>query len=52
MNDYAGMSAREGGKIQVYAQIVGDTVEMLSNEKGNLIVSFDPKSAQVSGKIT
>ena len=45
MNEYAVMSAREGGKIQLYAQIVGDIVDV---RKNNSVVSFHPKSAQVS----
>ena len=47
MKDYPGMSDKGGGKVQVYAQIVGEVVEMLPSKEGNSFVSFDPKPAQV-----
>ena len=46
------MSAKGEGRSQVYAQIVGDVVEVHSSEKTGLTISFDKKPTLVSNRAT
>ena len=48
MNEYTGMSAKGEGRSQVYAEIVGDVVEVHAKEKSGLAVLFDKRPTQVS----
>ena len=48
MSEYTGMSAKGEGRSQVYAQIVGEAVNIHPNEIAGLTVSFDKKPTQAS----
>ena len=47
MNEYTGMSAKGEGRSQVYAQILGDEVELHSSEVAGFTVEFDRTPTQV-----
>ena len=48
MNEYPGMSAKVEGRSQVYAQIVGEVVEVYCNKEAGFTVFFDKKPTEVS----
>ena len=47
MNGYTGMSAKGEGRSQVYAQIVGEVVNVQPNEEPGFSFSFDKKPMHV-----